>query len=109
MTFNEYQAAAKHTAIARGTDLEVYERVLGLVGETGEIAEKFKKNIRDQGADLSKLDKADMAKELGDVLWYLAVLADHLDIPLQDIADKNIAKLASRQQRGTLSGSGDNR
>lgn len=67
MTFNEYQAAAKRTAIARGTDLEVYERVLGLVGETGEIAEKFKKNIRDQGADLSKLDKADMAKELGDV------------------------------------------
>lgn len=109
MTFNDYQAAALKTALVRGKDHEVLERVLGLVGETGEIAEKFKKLIRDHDYDISKLDREDMKKELGDVLWYIAALADYLNMSLDDIASHNIAKLASRQQRGTLTGSGDNR
>lgn len=107
MTMTEYQAKALTTA--GDVDNEVFHRVLGLVGEAGEIAEKFKKLVRDHGSDLSILDRDDMKKELGDVLWYVATLADYLDIPLEDIAQANVAKLASRMQRGKIRGSGDNR
>jgi NTP pyrophosphatase (non-canonical NTP hydrolase) len=109
MTFDEYQRLALRTAAPKTKKNELFHLVLGLVGETGEIAEKFKKLIRDKGSDEARLDKADMTKELGDVLWYVAVLADYLEIPLDQIADKNIAKLADRQKRGALGGSGDNR
>ena len=88
---------------------ELLHLVLGLVGESGEIAEKFKKWVRDLDSDESRIDRADIAKELGDVLWYVAVLADYLDLSLDDIATANLAKLASRQGRGVLGGSGDNR
>lgn len=108
MTFQEYQAHALKTANDK-RPLEFYHRVLGLVGESGEIAEKVKKLLRDQNGDLASLDIEDMKKELGDVLWYIATLADFLDIALDDIAETNVAKLASRQQRGALKGSGDNR
>lgn len=107
MTFDEYQKLALTTA--KDKDNEFFHRVLGLVGEAGEIAEKVKKLVRDHDADIDKLDKDDMAKELGDVLWYVATLADYLGISLDDIAERNVAKLASRKQRGTLRGSGDNR
>lgn len=79
------------------------------MGESGEIAEKAKKIIRDHDSDLSKVDVEDLKKELGDVLWYVAVLADYFDIPLSEVGEKNIAKLASRQRRSVLGGSGDNR
>jgi NTP pyrophosphatase (non-canonical NTP hydrolase) len=107
MTFNDYQQKALETASDKQNEL--FHRVLGLVGETGEIAEKLKKIIRDHDSDFSRIDKADMTKELGDVLWYVATLADYLDIKLDDIADVNIAKLADRKSRGTLAGSGDDR
>jgi len=58
---------------------------------------------------MSLLDRADLKKELGDVLWYIAVLADHLGIKLEDVMSTNVAKLADRQQRGVLQGKGDNR
>lgn len=109
MNFDEYQKLALRTARDTKQKNEFFHLVLGLVGETGEIAEKIKKWIRDQSSDPSKLDKDDMTKELGDVLWYTAVLASYLDISFVEVAEKNIAKLASRQQRGTLRGSGDNR
>ena len=109
MTFDEYQQAAMRTAIHKDKPNELFHLLLGLVGETGEIAEKFKKLVRDHDTDLSKLDTNDIAKELGDVLWYVAVLAEHLGIKLEDIAAGNVAKLASRNARGTLTGSGDNR
>lgn len=108
MTFDDYQLAALRTADLKRNN-ELFHLVLGLVGETGEIAEKFKKLIRDKASDESAIDREDMKKELGDVLWYIAVLAEYLDIKLDDIASLNVQKLADRQKRGVLGGSGDNR
>ena len=90
---NEYQKLALKTADL-DRDNELYHLVLGLVGESGEIAEKVKKVVRDHGSDESKLNKEDIAKELGDVLWYIAVLSEYLGLPLEDIAQNNIDKLA---------------
>jgi NTP pyrophosphatase (non-canonical NTP hydrolase) len=109
MDLNEYQRGALRTAAPRDKRNELLHLVLGLVGESGEVAEKFKKWVRDADSDEARIDRADVAKELGDVLWYLAVLADHLDLSLDDIAAGNLAKLASRQRRGVLGGAGDNR
>lgn len=107
MTLNEYQEHALSTAADRTH--EFFHRVLGLVGETGEIAEKVKKLIRDHDSNMDKLDREDMKKELGDVLWYVATLADYLGLSLDDVAAHNVAKLQSRKARGVLGGSGDNR
>ncbi|WP_030156549.1 MULTISPECIES: nucleoside triphosphate pyrophosphohydrolase family protein [unclassified Glycomyces] len=109
MDMNEYQQAALRTAAPRDKHNELFHLLLGLVGETGEIAEKAKKIVRDKGSDFANWDIEDLKKELGDTLWYLAVLADHFDIELEDVAKLNIAKLADRQQRAALGGSGDNR
>jgi NTP pyrophosphatase (non-canonical NTP hydrolase) len=109
MDLNEYQRGALRTAAPRDKRNELLHLVLGLVGESGEVAEKFKKWVRDADSDEARIDRADIAKELGDVLWYLAVLADHLDLSLDEVAAGNLAKLASRQRRGVLGGAGDNR
>ncbi len=84
-------------------------QLLGLVGETGEIAEKFKKIYRDKDGILSTEDKKEMVKELGDILWYISVVCTYLDISLQEVAELNIEKLKSRMERNVLKGSGDNR
>lgn len=63
--------------------------------------------MRDKDSDFSQWDTEDLTKELGDTLWYLAVLADHFDISLEDVAQLNISKLADRQKRGALGGTGD--
>jgi NTP pyrophosphatase (non-canonical NTP hydrolase) len=109
VNLNDYQRAALRTAAPRDKHNEVFHLLLGLVGETGEIAEKAKKIVRDRGGDFSQWDTEDIKKELGDTLWYLAVLADHFDLTLEDVATGNIAKLADRQSRGMLGGSGDDR
>jgi NTP pyrophosphatase (non-canonical NTP hydrolase) len=114
MDFKDYQAQAIKTDLFGGkpqpiTSNAFLAQLLGLVGETGEIAEKFKKLYRDKNGEFSEDDKAAMTKELGDVLWYVSVVSTYLDISLQDVATQNIEKLKSRQQRGKLSGSGDNR
>ncbi len=82
---------------------------MGLAGEAGEVAEHAKKAIRDDRGEVSDTRRAAMAKELGDVLWYVAQLATELDLNLDEIAHTNLDKLLSRQQRGVLSGSGDER
>ena len=109
MDLNAYQQAALRTAAPKDRPNEVFHLLLGLVGETGEIAEKAKKIIRDHDSDFARWDLDDLAKELGDTLWYVAVLADHFGLPLADVAELNIKKLADRQQRDAIGGSGDNR
>jgi NTP pyrophosphatase (non-canonical NTP hydrolase) len=73
------------------------------------VAEHAKKAIRDDGGTVSKERRTAMAKELGDVLWYVAQLATELGLDLDAVARENLDKLLSRQQRGVLSGSGDDR
>lgn len=84
-----------------------------LAGESGEIAEKLAKQIRDKGvlrfADVSPEDREAIKQELGDVLWYVAEIAKQLRFRLSEIADANLAKLSGRVKRGTLLGDGDNR
>jgi len=81
------------------------ENVLGLVGEAGEIAEKVKKSVRDK----VPLNRADMIKELGDVSFYVAALANHLESNLAEVLETNMNKLNDREARGVLGGNGDNR
>ena len=105
ITATEYQKKAKETAIFPA-DKALEYLSLGLVGEAGEVANKVKKLIRDKKA---LLDTTVISSEIGDVLWYCAMLADYLDVNLGKIMDDNLDKLKSRKQRGTLGGTGDNR
>jgi len=109
MNANEYQTAALQTAVYpdRGNNL-IYP-VLGICGEAGEVAEKVKKLIRDEGGVLTDPIREKIALELSDVAWYLAVTAFELDYTLEEIMAMNLSKLNSRKQRGVLSGSGDAR
>lgn len=85
------------------------EKAFGLAGETGEVMEKLKKIIRDNGGKMNEEMKMGVVKELGDVLWYVAVLAEYLGVDLQTVAEMNLEKLESRYNRGKLTGSGDDR
>lgn len=111
LTFKQYQNDAIQTLMYPGSKelLGLLYTVLGLNGEAGELAEKLKKILRDKGGELSEEDRAEVTKELGDVLWYVTGIAYELDIPLEEVARKNIYKLNSRKERGMLGGSGDNR
>lgn len=110
MTFDEYQKQALTTVLSTGDEFkDLLHWVLGLNGEAGEVAEKLKKIIRDKQGVVSADDKVELAKELGDVLWYIAVFANDLGVSLDDIAGQNLAKLSSRKERGVLGGNGDNR
>jgi NTP pyrophosphatase (non-canonical NTP hydrolase) len=109
MFLNEYQEAALNTAVYPNQGANFAYPALGLAGEAGEVADKLKKVIRDNGGVLTDPVRDAVAKELGDVLWYVSVLAQEMDYSLEEIAQTNLDKLASRQQRGVLSGSGDNR
>jgi NTP pyrophosphatase (non-canonical NTP hydrolase) len=108
MTLNDYQKEALTTAIYPDEQRIIYPS-LGLTGEAGEVADKVKKVLRDNDGVFNPERKAEIAKEIGDVLWYCATLARDLDYDLETIAQINIDKLRSRQQRGMLHGSGDNR
>jgi NTP pyrophosphatase (non-canonical NTP hydrolase) len=84
-------------------------KILGLVGEAGEVAEKYKKIIRDKKGKISPSDREELVKELGDVMWYIALLAKYLGVSLEDVASKNLEKLSSRKSREAIHGRGDNR
>ena len=108
MDLSEYQRASRRTAEYPREAWLSYP-ALGLAGEAGEVAEHAKKAIRDDGATITDERRAAMAKELGDVLWYLAQLATELDLDLDEVAELNLEKLLSRQRRGVLHGAGDDR
>jgi NTP pyrophosphatase (non-canonical NTP hydrolase) len=124
LSFEEYQKLAAGTAIYPKlfSDYEGYIEdaeglnemgfvypALGLCGEAGEVAEKIKKIIRDKNGVVDDVDRAAVAKELGDVLWYVAAISKEFGLNMGDIAQGNLDKLAARKERGTLGGSGDNR
>lgn len=108
MTVNEYQAAALTTAVYP-EDKRIIYPALGMCGEAGEVADKVKKVIRDNSQVFTDEKKREIAKEIGDVMWYCATLANDLGFTLEEVAQMNIDKLQSRKERGMLGGSGDNR
>ncbi len=100
---NNYQMQARKFAVYPERANITYP-ALGLAGEAGEVADKVKKILRDD-----KFDRDAIAKEIGDVLWYIAALCRDLNVDMAQVAHDNLAKLRDRQERGKLQGSGDNR
>lgn len=110
MTFDEYQKQAMTTAIANPDPLmDKTIWAMGISGEAGEVLEKWKKIVAYKNGKLSEEDRAELGKELGDVVWYVAVMAQSLGFSLDDIMAANVQKLADRKQRGVQKGAGDNR
>ena len=109
MEFNEYQSAARRTAKYPNIGSNICYPTLGLAGETGEVAEKIKKIIRDNGGVVDDERREALKKELGDVLWYIASLCSELGLSMDDVAAHNIHKLSDRWNRNAIHGSGDNR
>lgn len=107
-TLNDYQEKALTYAIYPENLTYIYP-CIGLSGEAGEVSEKVKKILRDKGGIMTDQDRTEIAKELGDVLWYVSVMAKRIGFNLKDIANMNVSKLESRKQRNVLNGSGDNR
>jgi NTP pyrophosphatase (non-canonical NTP hydrolase) len=103
MNMNDYQRQAATTAIYPAS-VQVLYPTLGLAGEAGEVANKVKKIVRD-----GKLDKEAIGSEIGDCLWYIAAICKDLGLKMEDVAQANLDKLRQRQEKGTLSGSGDAR
>ncbi len=120
MDFDKYQKLAIKTDLDAEFLGEVMEKhslntvafmnkVLGVVGEAGEFADKVKKIMRDKKGEFNDEDREAIVKELGDVLWYVAVVALYLGMPMSELAGKKNEKLQSRMKRNALQGSGDDR
>jgi len=110
MTFNEYQKKALETAIFNKDPLmDKTIWAMGISGEAGEVLEKWKKIVAYKDGIITDEDIAEIKKELGDVLWYVALLAHSLELDLDDVVELNVEKLASRKARGVQKGQGDNR
>jgi NTP pyrophosphatase (non-canonical NTP hydrolase) len=109
LTFREYQARAADTAKYPDAGANPIYPTLGLAGEAGEVCEKVKKVLRDNGGTFDADSVDAIRHELGDVLWYVARVASELGLDLDEIAAANLDKLASRKARGRLGGSGDTR
>lgn len=102
-TLDGYQLKAVKTAIYP-IEAQITYPAMGLANEAGEVLGKVKKIIRD-----GTYNREDIVDELGDVLWYAAVLARDLDVSLTEVAYRNLKKLEDRANRGVISGSGDKR
>lgn len=108
MDIDDYQTAAKATAVYPEQYTVIYP-ALGLCGESGEVAEKVKKILRDNGGEISAERRLELSKEIGDCMWYVAALATDLGLSCSDILSENLEKLNSRKLRGKIGGSGDDR
>lgn len=113
---NDYQTAARKTA--QGNSLDHF--VMGLTEEAGEVAGVMKRFHRGDESyrlynrvsyeyEITPFAKEKLKGEAGDVLWYVAMIADELGITLEELAQYNIDKLADRMKRNVITGSGDNR
>lgn len=112
MDMNEYQSATGATAIypSAGSGSITSLAYVGLgLGEAGEIQGKIKKILRDEQGVVTEQARIAIAKEAGDLLWYIARLAEEIDIPLENIAQMNLNKLRLRLDNDTIKGSGDDR
>jgi NTP pyrophosphatase (non-canonical NTP hydrolase) len=113
LNFDDYQNLALSTAVYQSIGENMVYPAMGLAGETGEYVDKVKKNWRNKhsmsAANLSDEEKKEFAKELGDVLWYIAASSRELGFDLSEIAVQNIAKLSDRRNRGVIASEGDNR
>lgn len=113
MNFNDFQDECCTTAFYRENMKSLVDRlnyvVLGLASEAGEVAGKLKKICRDHGGYINYERAKELKKEVGDCLWYCAMIMDELDFNFQNCAEGVIKKLKDRQERGVLGGSGDNR
>jgi len=101
---NLYSEFVESMMLTNGKD-RLMENTLGLVGEAGEVAEKVKKTVRGD----RELDPKEVLKELGDVLFYVTGIANHLGYTLDDVIDQNVGKLVDRKSKGKVRGDGDNR
>lgn len=108
MDIKEYQTIIEKTAIYPKEIGKLY-CALGLCGEAGEVAEKIKKIYRDKEGIVDSYDKMQLAKEIGDVIWYCTALAQELNLSMEGILKANYNKLIVRRETNTLHGSGDNR
>ena len=102
MNINQYQYDAMKTRLPTA-DMEYC--VMNLAAEAGEVAGLFAKARR----DVKLIDKENLCKELGDVCWQVAAVAHLSGLTLEEILETNLTKLAKRQKKGTLTGSGDER
>ena len=109
MNFKDYQQESRRTAEYPNLGNNPFYPVLGLAGESGEVCEKFKKVIRDDGGVLNPEKIEEIKYELGDVLWYITQIATELGLDLEDVAQGNLIKLKSRLERNKIHGQGDNR
>ena len=113
MEFHEYQREAIKTAqFTTGSLRALSYTTLGLTGEAGEVAERIKKILRLEGANLDEAiaeRRGAIVKEMGDVLWYLAALSREIGVTLDEVAAANLKKLQSRYDRGVIYGDGDER
>jgi NTP pyrophosphatase (non-canonical NTP hydrolase) len=107
--FDTYQRESRRTWSLIHTDHAIVYPTLGLTNEAGEVAGKVKKIFRDHGGQISEADREALKHELGDVLWYLAQICTELDLSLAEVAEANLVKLFGRLERGTITGSGDER
>lgn len=109
MEFNEYQSISRQTARYPKIGEKFIYPVLGLVGEAGEVAEKVKKLMRNDGGHIDEEFKRLLKKELGDVLWYLSQIASEFDLSFDEVARHNLDKVLDRQARGVIESKGDER
>jgi NTP pyrophosphatase (non-canonical NTP hydrolase) len=109
MEFKDYQEKSRVTAKYPNLGSNFVYPTLGLSGESGEVAEKIKKVIRDKEGVIDDETRELIKKELGDVLWYVSQLATELGLSLDEVAQHNIQKLYDRMERGKISGNGDTR
>lgn len=108
-SLDKYQQDTRAFAVYPEIGKNLAYPTLGLAGESGEVAEKVKKLMRDQGGVVDDKFKAAIKKELGDVMWYVAAIASELNMSLGEIAKENVEKLIDRRTRNVMGGSGDNR